>query len=107
MGAWYGLSGAPGVPLEWLDGTPFRSYRFPSIILGGAVGGGAIVAAAITLGAWGAEAALIGAVVGVILVAWIVVQVRMIGSVHWLQPVSLAYGLVVCAIGILTYVRAV
>jgi hypothetical protein len=40
-GAWYGLSGAPNVPPEWLEGSVFRSYRAPSVILGVMVGGSA------------------------------------------------------------------
>ena len=32
-GGIYGLSGAPGVPVEWLEHTPFPSYVIPSLIL--------------------------------------------------------------------------
>ena len=34
-GAWYALGGAPDVPTEWLDGSPFADYRVPGLILGG------------------------------------------------------------------------
>jgi hypothetical protein len=32
-GGYYGLSGAEGVPREWLAGSPFRDYFVPSVIL--------------------------------------------------------------------------
>lgn len=38
-GGYYGLSGAKGVPLEWLSGSPFRDYFIPSLILLVVVGG--------------------------------------------------------------------
>jgi hypothetical protein len=69
-GGFYGMSGAEGVPREWLDGTPFRSYRIPSLILFVVVGGGLFVAA----------------------VGWIGVQVAVIGYVSWLQPATACAG---------------
>ena len=30
---YYGLAGAKGVPLEWLEGSPFRNYGVPSLLL--------------------------------------------------------------------------
>ena len=38
-GGYYGLSGAPGVPVEWLAGSPFQDYFVPSVILFVVVGG--------------------------------------------------------------------
>jgi hypothetical protein len=77
-GCIYGLSGAPNVPREWLDGSPFRDYRVPSLILGGAVGGSSAVAAAT---AWRASScagtAALGA--GVVLMGWVATQVGVIG----------------------------
>ena len=32
-GGVYGLSGAEGVPLELLEGSPFKTYFVPSLIL--------------------------------------------------------------------------
>jgi hypothetical protein len=32
-GGWYGMAGAEGIPLEWLQGSPFQSYFLPSLIL--------------------------------------------------------------------------
>ena len=38
-GAWYAIGGAPDVPIEWLEGTPFDDYVIPGLVLGGVVGG--------------------------------------------------------------------
>src|SRR5687768_13830790 len=40
-GGYYAVSGAPGVPVEWLRGTPFQSYLIPGLILFCVVGGSA------------------------------------------------------------------
>src|SRR4029079_10095483 len=44
-GGYYGLSGAKGVPIEWLKGSPFHSYFIPSLILFVCVGGWSLCAA--------------------------------------------------------------
>lgn len=44
-GGYYGLSGAEGVPVEWLEGSPFRSYFVPSVVLFVVVGGSFLFAA--------------------------------------------------------------
>ena len=32
-GGWYGMAGADAVPISWLEGSPFRDYFIPSMIL--------------------------------------------------------------------------
>lgn len=93
-GGIYGLMGASGVPTEWLQGSPFRSYRVPSLFLFAGVGG--ICAAA----AWMVFSAhhlgkrfAIGA--GFLLMAWIAAQVLVIGFVSWLQPTVAVYGVLI------------
>ena len=44
-GGYYGLSGAKGVPVEWLQGSPFNDYSVPSLILFIVVGGSFLIAA--------------------------------------------------------------
>lgn len=44
-GGVYGVCGAPGVPTEWLEGTPFRTYFVPALVLFVMVGGSCLVAA--------------------------------------------------------------
>ena len=42
-GGYYGLTGALGVPTEWLEGSPFADYVVPSLILLVVVSGSLIV----------------------------------------------------------------
>jgi hypothetical protein len=84
-GGVYGLLGAEGVPPSWLEGSPFRTYVVPSLVLLVVVGGSAALAAVLVLR--GAPMSLTAAVAaGAILLVWIVVQVAIIGWVSWLQP---------------------
>jgi hypothetical protein len=93
-GGYYGLSGAEGVPVELLEGSPFRSYFVPSLILFVVVGGSFLLAAiAVFTGSPMARLSALGA--GVIVLIWIVVQVSIIGYVSWLQPVTAIGGLLV------------
>ncbi len=80
-----GVSGAPGVPIEWLDGTPFRSYFVPGLVLLVIVGGSALGASvAVAVRARFARPAALGA--GLVMLGWMVVQVLVLGYVSWLQP---------------------
>lgn len=96
-GAWYGLSGAPEVPVEWLDGTPFRDYRIPSVILGAAVGGSMLAAAGSVLRR-GSRRRTCSVAAGVVLVGWIGTQVAMIGWRSPLQPAYLGVGIATFAL---------
>ena len=86
-GGYYGLSGAPGVPTEWLAGSPFQSYFVPSLILFVVVGG-AFLTAAIAVFANARWRRLAVAAAVVIVAAWLAVQVAIIGYVSWMQPVT-------------------
>ncbi|QFG53380.1 hypothetical protein [Chryseobacterium sp.] len=44
-GGWYGMAGADAVPISWLEGSPFRDYFIPSMILFVVVGGSALLSA--------------------------------------------------------------
>jgi hypothetical protein len=93
-GGYYGLSGAQGVPLEWLKGSPFRDYYVPSLILLVVVGGSfSFAAITVLVGSRLARVSALGA--GAILLVWIVVQVSIIGYVSWMQPVTAVGGLFV------------
>lgn len=93
-GGYYGLSGAPGVPREWLAGSPFSDYFIPSLILFVLVGGVLLVAALAVIGRRqsGRVSALAA---GAVLLVWIAVQVAVIGYVSWMQPVTFAAGVAV------------
>lgn len=96
-GGAFGLAGAPGLPPEWLAGSPFSSYLVPSLVLIVAVGGLHALAA---VRAWQGHprALLLGRVAGVVLLGWIVVQVAIIGYVSWLQPAMGATALIELAL---------
>ena len=98
-GGFYGMSGAEGVPIEWLSGTPFSDYFIPSLILFVVVGGSSLVAAiAVFLGRRLARLAAFGAVA--ILFVWLAVQLVIIGYVSWMQPTTATVG---CLVLILTW----
>lgn len=90
-GGVYGVTGAPAVPREWLIGSPFATYLVPSLVLLVVVGGIHTVAGIALLRAWpNAYRLAVGA--GAVLTLWIVVQVRLIGYVSWLQPAMFIIG---------------
>lgn len=96
-GAWYGLAGARAVPVDWLDGTPFRDYRVPSAILGTAVGGSMLAAAGSVAGR-GRRRRELSTVAGAVLLGWIGAQVATIGWRSPLQPAYLGVGVATLAL---------
>lgn len=93
-GGVYGLSGARGVPVEWLEGSPFDTYVVPSLFLFVVIGG-VCLAAAVALSMKARVARSLATSAGVLLIVWIVAQVTMVGFVSWLQPAVAAAGLLV------------
>jgi hypothetical protein len=94
FGGYYGMSGAEGVPREWLAGSPFEDYFVPSLILFVVVGGAFLVAAIAVLARWRiAHRAALAA--GVIVLGWLAVQIAVIGYVSWLQTATVVAGLLV------------
>jgi hypothetical protein len=93
-GGYYGLSGAPGVPLDWLAGSPFKNYFIPSVILLVVVGG-ALSFAAVALLARARLARVSAVVAGMLVLVWIAVQLAIIGYVSWMQPATLVAGILV------------
>ena len=92
-GGYYGLSGAPGVPTAWLEGSPFESYFIPSLILFTVVGGAFLIAGVAVLAnlRWRRMAV---AVAVAIAAGWLVTQVAIIGYVSWMQPATAIAALV-------------
>jgi len=84
-GGIYGMLGAKGIPVEWLKNSPFNTYFIPSAILFFCVGGSALLAGlkVIRKHPNAVQHVTAGAL---ILLAWIVVQLMLIGYVSWLQP---------------------
>ena len=93
-GGYYGLSGAEGVPTEWLEGSPFSDYYVPSLFLFVVVGG-SLLFAAIAVFARPHIAGISAAVAGLVVLGWIVVQVAVIGYVSWMQPTTFVAGLLI------------
>jgi hypothetical protein len=93
-GGYYGLSGAPGVPLEWLAGSPFKDYFIPSLILLVVVGG-AFSFAAVAIFARSRLARVSAFAAGIVVLVWLTVQLAIIGYVSWMQPATLVAGILV------------
>ncbi len=86
-GGYYGLTGAEDVPTEWLSGSPFKDYFIPSLFLVTVIGG-SLLAATVAVFARLRRARVLAIGAGFMLLAWIVVQVAMIGYVSWMQPAT-------------------
>lgn len=97
-GGYYGLTGAEGVPLEWLEGSIFDDYFIPSLILFVVVGG-ALMLAAIAVAARSRIAGVAARAAGYIVLFWICVQLAIIGYVSWMQPATLVAGLLIIWLG--------
>ena len=93
-GGYYGLSGAAGVPTEWLERSPFSDYFIPSLILLVVVGGSFVMAAIVVFAGLriGRVAALTA---GIVVLGWLAAQVAIIGYVSWMQPTTAIAGVLV------------
>ncbi len=98
-GAWYAIAGAPDVPIDWLNGTPFHDYVIPGMILGVVVGG-SHVAAAVALWRRVPHAREISLGASLVLLGWIATQLAMIGYVSVLQPTVLIWAIVTAALAL-------
>lgn len=92
-GAAYALGGAKDWPKEWLDGSPFTTYRVPGLVLGG-VQAPLAIAAGVALWRGDRRAGPLALATGVVQVGWILVQARIIGYRSFLQPLLGVIGLV-------------
>ncbi len=93
-GGYFGLSGAEGVPLEWLEGSPFHSYFIPGLVLFVAVGGSFLFACIAVFARL--RIARTAAFASVIIVfVWLAVQLSIIGYVSWMQPTTAAVAIVI------------
>jgi hypothetical protein len=97
-GGYYGLSGAEGVPTEWLRGSPFPDYFVPSLILVIVVGGSFSIASLAVLASL-RIARLAALAAGLVVLCWLAVQLAIIGYVSWMQPTTAIAGVVVLVLG--------
>jgi hypothetical protein len=98
-GGYYGMAGAEGVPTAWLAGSPFHDYFVPGLVLFGVVGlalGGAALAVLFER----ENARLAALAAGTILLAWLLVQIAIIGWVSWLQPITAVADVTVLALAL-------
>jgi hypothetical protein len=96
-GGYYALAGAESVPLEWLQGSPFKSYFIPGLFLLVIVGGACILAslAAFTNSRFARSLSFL---CSGLLAAWIIIQVSIIGYVSWMQPAIFVTALIIAGI---------
>jgi hypothetical protein len=93
-GGFYGLSGAEGIPLELLAGSPFKSYFIPSLFLFVVVGGSALFASIAVFA--GSKLARNASFANVIIVfGWLSVQVAIIGYISWMQPATASLAMII------------
>lgn len=93
-GGYYGMAGAEGIPMELLEGSPFKSYFIPGMFLFVAIGGACLFSAIAIFARWriARKAALSAAL---LILAWLIVQVAIIGYMSWMQPVTALLALLI------------
>ena len=82
------------LPLGLLDGTPFRDFKIPGILLAVFVGGTNLFAVFFNLKRHRSRYnwALAG---GLVISGWIIIQMILIGTFHWLHVFYLAIGILI------------
>jgi hypothetical protein len=90
------LNGA-GVPLSYLQNTPFSSYLIPGLVLGIVIGGTQAVAA-IAVQRRAPRALIAAAVAGFGMVVWIFVEIAVISEYSPLQTIYFALGVLELAL---------
>nr|CAP48898.1 putative integron gene cassette protein [uncultured bacterium] len=90
------------LPMSLLEGSPFPDFLIPGIFLLAVNGIGSLIGAGLsfTRRRYAQEIAII---LGAILVAWIVIQVVIIRSFHWLHVLYFILGVVELGFGL--YIR--
>jgi hypothetical protein len=91
-----------GFSPELLEGTPFSNYLLPGTFLF-AVNGVATLVGGVLSFFRHRYAGELAVALGVLLIAWIVIQVAMIGLAHWLQPLYFGLGVVELVLGVLVW----
>lgn len=86
------------IPLSWLQHSPFDNYFIPGITLFCAIGIFGLVAALFTVFQWNNYQALI-VWQAIVLIGWIVIQIIMLQTFHFLHGVFLGTGLLLFMFG--------
>jgi hypothetical protein len=90
------------LPMSLLEGSPFPDFLIPGMFLLAVNGVGSMIGAGLSF-ARRRYAQEIAIVLGAILVAWIVIQIVIISSFHWLHVLYFILGVVELGIGL--YIR--
>jgi hypothetical protein len=93
-GGYYAMAGAKDVPMEWLEKSPFKSYFIPGLFLFVVIGGTCLFTSIAVL-LRKRYGRVLSFICGVLLVIWIIIQVRIIGYVSWLQPAVVIGGVLI------------
>jgi len=91
---------AMGLPLSLLDGSMFTDYLIPGLFLFLINGFGSMLGAILSF-AKARHAGEAAITLGAILVAWIVIQVGIILSIHWLHVFYFALGIIEMVLAVL------
>jgi hypothetical protein len=81
-----------GLSTVILMNSPFKDFLIPGIVLFGVNGIGSLIGSYFSL-KYKDRAAYIGAILGIFLVLWIVIQMYFLGYSTWLQPLYLVMGI--------------
>jgi hypothetical protein len=87
------------MPLSMLEGSPFKDYLIPGLILGGLFGVGSLVVAAMGLRKR-RIAPFLAFAIGCGQMIWIVVELAIIKDISVLHPLFFAVGLAIAAVAV-------
>ncbi len=93
-GGYYGMSGADGVPVDLLEGSPFKNYFVPGLILFVVIGGAFLFASVAVFARFSVARRASFAAVYIVLI-WLLVQIAIIGYISWMQPVTAILAVIV------------
>jgi hypothetical protein len=96
-GGIYAIIGAPGIPAELLEGSPFSEYLIPGIILFVLVGG-SFLAASLAMLKNSPKAISLSYFSLLIVAGWLAVQISIIGYVTVMQPATAIYSAIMLAL---------
>ena len=96
-GGYYAMAGAEGVPLELLEGSLFHNYFIPGLFLFVAIGG-SLLFASISVFYRLRIARKASFFAGLLVLAWLTIQVWIVGYISWMQPVTAAIALVILSL---------
>jgi len=94
-----------GIPLELLAESPFDNYVIPGILLFLFNGVGNITGLILSFKK-NIYAGLAGILLGIILIGWIIIQIKLIGYANWLQPFYLLLGILEFYLGSRIYIKS-